>query len=279
MPGNACEVSPVVRRRDVLAGGLAVVYGAALAACSRPASPPTAHASGTSGGDEPTASVAPRPTGSGTPRPSTPSSSSALGSADLVSGPRTSPQVALTFHGAGSADLTRQALAALGAAGAHVTVFAVGSWLVGDPQLATLVLAGGHELGNHTMHHLPMRTLGSAQATAEVQGCAAELRRVTGSSGRWFRPSGTPRSTSTIRAAARSAGYERCVSYDVDSLDWTDPGPDAVVRRVLGAVRPGSIVSLHLGHAGTVAALPRILTGLDGHGLRPVTVSALVGAQ
>ena len=249
------------------------MVGTALAACSRSQPTPTARSTGAGGTDEPTASVAPRPTGSGTPRPSTPSSS-----ADLVHGPRTRPQVALTFHGAGSAELTRQALAALAAASAHVTVFAVGSWLVGDPRLAAQVLAGGHELGNHTMHHLPMRRLGSAQAVAEVAGCAAELRRLTGSSGRWFRPSGTPRSTPTIRAAARSAGYGRCVSYDVDSLDWTDPGPDAVVRRVLGAVRPGSIVSLHLGHAGTVAALPHILDGLSTRRLQPVTVSVLVGA-
>jgi peptidoglycan/xylan/chitin deacetylase (PgdA/CDA1 family) len=266
-------VSPAVRRRDVLVGGLAALYGAALAACSRPAPPPSGQPTRASGADEPTASVAPRPTGSGTPRPSTPSSS-----ADLVNGPRTRPQVALTFHGAGGADLTRQALAALAAARAHVTVFAVGSWLAGDPRVAGLVLAGGHELGNHTMHHLPMRGLGRAQAVAEVEGCATELRRLTGSAGRWFRPSGTPRSTSTIRAAARSAGYVRCVSYDVDSLDWTDPGPDAVVRRVLDQVRPGSIVSLHLGHAGTVAALPRILGGLATRRLRPVTLSALVGA-
>jgi peptidoglycan/xylan/chitin deacetylase (PgdA/CDA1 family) len=69
------------------------------------------------------------------------------------------------------------------------------------------------------------------------------------------------------------------VSYDVDSLDWTDPGRDAVVQRVLAGVRPGSIVSLHLGHAGTVAALPRILAGLDARGLRPVTLSRLVGTR
>jgi peptidoglycan/xylan/chitin deacetylase (PgdA/CDA1 family) len=66
------------------------------------------------------------------------------------------------------------------------------------------------------------------------------------------------------------------VSYDVDSLDYTDPGPDAVVATVLGSVRRGSIVSLHLGHPGTVTALPAILRGLAGRGLRPVTLSGLL---
>jgi peptidoglycan/xylan/chitin deacetylase (PgdA/CDA1 family) len=56
------------------------------------------------------------------------------------------------------------------------------------------------------------------------------------------------------------------VSYDVDSLDYADPGPEAVVATVLGSVQPGSIVSLHLGHPGTVTALPAILRGLAGRG-------------
>jgi peptidoglycan/xylan/chitin deacetylase (PgdA/CDA1 family) len=66
------------------------------------------------------------------------------------------------------------------------------------------------------------------------------------------------------------------VSYDVDSLDYTDPGPHAVVATVLGSVRPGSIVSLHFGHSGTVTALPAILRGLASRALRPVTLTALL---
>lgn len=201
----------------------------------------------------------------------------AAGGADLVSGPRGVPAVALTFHGAGEAALTTRALAALAAAGAHATVLAVGTWLEQNPALAAAVLDGGHELGNHTWSHLPMRRLDAAACAQEVDRAKAQLTRLTGSPGRWFRPSGTPRSTATIRAAALAAGYGRCLAYDVDPLDYTDPGPDAVTRRVLAAVRPGSIVSLHLGHAGTVLALPGLLTGLREARLRPVTVSALVG--
>jgi len=46
---------------------------------------------------------------------------------------------------------------------------------------------------------------------------------------------------------------------------------------VLRLTRPGSIVSLHLGHAGTVTALPAILHGLARRGLRPVTLTGLLG--
>jgi hypothetical protein len=41
-------------------------------------------------------------------------------------------------------------------------------------------------------------------------------------------------------------------------------------------VRPGSIVSLHFGHSGTVTALPAILRGLASRALHPVTLTALL---
>jgi peptidoglycan/xylan/chitin deacetylase (PgdA/CDA1 family) len=161
-------------------------------------------------------------------------------------------------------------------AGAQVSVLAVGTWLEQYPQIAQRILSGGHDLGNHTMHHLDIAAMDAAGAYAEIAGCEQRLRVLTGSPGRWFRPSQTQYATPLIERQARQAGYQTCVSYDVDSLDYTDPGPDAVVATVLGSVRPGSIVSLHFGHSGTVTALPAILNGLASRGLRPVTLTALL---
>ena len=161
-------------------------------------------------------------------------------------------------------------------AGARVSVLAVGTWLEQYPQIAQRILGGGHDLGNHTMHHLDIAAMDAAEAFAEITGCARRLRALTGSPGRWFRPSQTQYSTPLIEREARRAGYRTCVSYDVDSLDYTDPGPDAIVSTVLGKTRPGSIVSLHLGHSGTVTALPAILRGLARRRLRPVTLTGLL---
>lgn len=203
----------------------------------------------------------------------------AASGADLVHGPRDVPAVALTFHGAGDPSLTRGALAALEAATAKVTVMAVGTWLQQNPSLAKAVLGAGHELGNHTWSHQAMRRLGPVACRTEIARAKALITELAGTPVHWFRPSGTPTSTATIRAAALAQGYDRCLSYDVDPLDYTDPGASAVTRGVLSAVRPGSIVSLHLGHAGTVAALPDVLAGLADRGLRAVTVSHLVQGQ
>jgi peptidoglycan/xylan/chitin deacetylase (PgdA/CDA1 family) len=194
----------------------------------------------------------------------------------VVHGPRHRALVALTFHGQGPVSMADALLAEAERAGARVTVLAVGTWLGQYPQIARRILRGGHNLGNHTMHHLDIKAMDASGTYAEIAGCARRLHALTGSVGRWFRPSQTQYSTPLIEQQARKAGYRTCVSYDVDSLDYTDPGPDAIVSTVLDLTRPGSIISLHLGHSGTVTALPAIVRGLTSRGLRPVTLTELL---
>ena len=196
---------------------------------------------------------------------------------DISSGPSAGTGVALTFHGAGDVATTHAVLDALHARGARVTVFAVGTWLSATPSLGHEIVAAGHALGNPTWSHPVLTRLGLAAATDEVRRGADAVAAAIGAPGLLFRPSGTPTSTSTIRAAASAAGYHRSISYDLDSLDYTDPGADAVVSTVTKALHPGAIVSLHLGHPGTLTALPRVLDALAARGLRAVTVTELLG--
>lgn len=254
-PGNRPKMTgSTLSRRTLLATTL-------LAACS-----PTTSRSATA--PRPSASV---PAGHSTgPTPAGPA-------VEITHGPRSVDAVALTFHGAGDPRLAAALLDEAQRAGARITVLAVGSWLEAYPAMAGRILDGGHELGNHTLTHPPLRQLGAAACFGEIAGCARVLQRLTGTPGRWFRPSGTPHATPLIAAQAGRAGYRASLSYDVDPRDYADPGAAAVRDRTLAAVQPGSIVSLHLGHAGTVAALPAILDGLRAGGRRVVTASGLLG--
>jgi peptidoglycan/xylan/chitin deacetylase (PgdA/CDA1 family) len=184
--------------------------------------------------------------------------------------------VALTFHGQGDPVIVASLLDEIAKGEAHVTVLAVGTWLAAQPTLAHRILAAGHELGNHTQHHADIKRMSPTRAHAEIDDCARALRSLTGSIGRWFRPSQTQYANSMIKDQARRVGYATCLSYDVDSLDYTDPGVGAVVANTLKAVGNGSIISLHFGHAGTVTAMAPLLRGLRERGLQPVTVSELL---
>ena len=195
---------------------------------------------------------------------------------EIVNGSRTRPQVALTFHGSGDPALAEALLRAAEAKGAHITVFAVGRWLAANTDIGRRILAGGHGLANHTFTHPNLAVLSESGVVDEFAKARDVLLQVSGSNGHYARPSQMNRSTPTVRAAAGLAGYATVVAFDVDPSDYQDPGASLVVSRTLAGVQRGSIVSLHLGHEGTVQALPAILDGLSSRGLKPVTVQTLL---
>jgi peptidoglycan/xylan/chitin deacetylase (PgdA/CDA1 family) len=189
--------------------------------------------------------------------------------------------VALTFHTDGSEDLAGRLVEELARTATPVTCFMVGRWLDAHPSWATRLHQAGHELANHTYTHPTSGRLTGSALQADITRCRDALVRLTGSPGRFFRVSGTDDGvtlpTPTILAASVAAGYTELAGYDVDPADYQDPGSAQVVSRTLAAVKPGSIVSLHFGHAGTVEAVPQILAGLHQRGLQPVTLTDLLG--
>ncbi|MFB7676840.1 polysaccharide deacetylase family protein [Kitasatospora purpeofusca] len=194
---------------------------------------------------------------------------------EVAYGPRTGRSVALTCHGSGDPALATALLETAEKRGVGLTVMVVGSWLDQQPQMARRILDGGHELGNHTQNHQNISAMSPDRARDEIAQCAERLQRLTGSIGRWFRPSAAQYATPMVREQARAVGYEHVLAFDVDPRDYADPTAAELQRRVLNSVRGGSVVALHMGHRCTVDALPGILDGLAKAGLTPVTASRL----
>ncbi|MHB9853788.1 polysaccharide deacetylase family protein [Streptomyces krungchingensis] len=282
-PPQSPPAPPAPDRRTALRSGAALAAGTLTAGCSTAgaaAPPPTPTSTSPRPADSHPATPTPTP---GTASPTAPTAPTASTPrtfpsqpAEITHGPRTRPQVALTFHGQGDPAIAASVLGEAEKAGARVTVLAVGTWLDEHPDIARRILDGGHDLGNHTLHHLDINSMPEADADAEIRGCADRLKRLTGSIGTWFRPSRTARASPEVARLARRAGYPHVLSYDVDSLDYTSPGAPAVTRKVIGEVRNGSVVSLHFGYADTVTALPSLLHELDRRGLRAVTTTELL---
>jgi peptidoglycan/xylan/chitin deacetylase (PgdA/CDA1 family) len=248
-----------VSRRLFLAGaGAAVVLAGCSQTVKRSVSPTTTR---------------PSPT-----QPSPPTTAQVSGPATYVAnGSRTGTGVALTFHGSGDLGLTDQLLTTAKGLEAPITIFAVGNWLAANPSIGQRILADGNELANHTYTHPDLGSLGAEAVASEITRCADVLKQVEGNNGRWFRPSGLDKPTPLILQQAGLAGYAVSVGYDVDPLDYEDPGASAVISRIEAGVQRGSIVSLHTGHAGTVQAFEPVVAFIRSRGLRPVTVSQLLG--
>ena len=206
------------------------------------------------------------------------SSPAQAATADIQHGSRSVKKVALTFHGAGAPDYADPLLKLFKSTGTKVSVFAVGTWLVNEPSVASRIVGDGHDLGNHTMTHTQMKTISAKRVESEISGCADELIKLIGNHGAWFRPSGTQFSTATIRAAAVKNGYGQCISYEVDSEDFKDVSKAKMVANVMKNVKNGSIISMHFGHKVTLDAMPTILDKLHAAGLTPVTLTELLKA-
>jgi peptidoglycan/xylan/chitin deacetylase (PgdA/CDA1 family) len=258
----------MVSRRTFLAGAVTAL-GAVATAC---------------GGDGGASSGAASTTVGATAAPTTPTSPATSAppvARFVVSGPTAKPRVALTFHTNGDLGLADQLLDELARRQVKMTSFVVGDWLDANPDMAQRIADGGHEFANHTSTHPSFLQLSRDAQLGEVVGCRDVLVRLTGGPGAAFRPSGTDDGTvppgEQVLSVAAEAGYTTVLGFDVDPLDYDDPGAAAVTERTLAGVHPGAIVSLHFGHTGTVQAMPAILDGLEQRNLAPVTVSKLVG--
>lgn len=158
------------------------------------------------------------------------------------------------------------------------TFFVIGGQVGGHGALLRRELGDGDALGNHTFTH-PLLTR-TGDAASQLSRTTAAIAQASGYRPCVFRPPYGGQDAGVVDTAL--AQQMSTVVWDVDPGDYTRPGTDAIVARVLGAVRNGSIVLMHDGGGPrdqTLAAVPRIIDALRGRGYRFATVPELLGYQ
>ncbi len=191
---------------------------------------------------------------------------------------RVARAVALTFDDGPSTQYTPRILTALTRLRVRATFFVIGYLAAAHPDLVRRELRLGMTVGNHTYNHPevpPFDQLPPRLLSDEIALGGQVLSRL-GPDPRLFRPPGGSTSAALVRAAA--ALGQRVVLWSVDPADWR-PGSSAkeITKRVLSAVRPGSIVILHDGggdRSATLAALPAIVRGIRRRRLHLVALTA-----
>jgi peptidoglycan/xylan/chitin deacetylase (PgdA/CDA1 family) len=192
------------------------------------------------------------------------------------------PLVALTFDDGPTTRYTDEILEILRREGVPATFFVVGEALQRRPEECQKIVAGGHELGNHSLTHTPLVLQPYGLIRREIEG-TDRLIRACGQEGEiYFRPPNGKKLLLLPYYLAR--GGRTTVTWDV-APEWGPQGAagaDEIVRQVLDEVRPGSIVLLHVMYRSREAsrsALPGVIQGLKEQGYRFVTVSELLAAR
>jgi peptidoglycan/xylan/chitin deacetylase (PgdA/CDA1 family) len=192
--------------------------------------------------------------------------------------PRLERAVALTFDDGPSPTATPRILAVLRRLHVDATFFVVGYLAEQYPKVVAMEQRYGMAIGNHTYNHPevpPFAQLPAQLVRDEIALGAQSLARI-GIRPSLLRPPAGSYSPSVVQSA-RKLG-ERIVLWSVDPRDWS-AGVTArqIATRVLGAVRPGSIVILHDGggdRRATIRALPMIVKGIRHKGLRLIEIAA-----
>jgi peptidoglycan/xylan/chitin deacetylase (PgdA/CDA1 family) len=188
-------------------------------------------------------------------------------------------EVALTFDDGPSESTTPLFLDYLEQTHTPATFFVIGNQAQQVPDLIQREWRDGFTIGVHTWDHPDMTTLSVGQMQEQFSSTLQTLHDTLGSAAciwLWRPPYGAV--NSTVHNVAASYGLTT-VTWDVDSLDWTQPGVDAIVNNILNEVHPGSIILMHDGPAQrdqTLAALPYILYGLSARHLIPVSLPQLL---
>jgi peptidoglycan-N-acetylglucosamine deacetylase len=195
-------------------------------------------------------------------------------------------EIGLTFDDGPNETVTPQLLEVLARHNVRATFFAIGSYVRRSPDLARQVLAAGHLLGNHTMHHPWLSTTPAARVRQELTDCNAALEDITGAPIQFFRPPFGARRPYVLRAA-RELGLTP-VMWNVTGFDWKPIGHHRILANLEAGIernqirRRGSNLLLHDGghlemtasRMDTVRAVDALLTAHSKTPTRFVTLDA-----
>jgi len=196
-------------------------------------------------------------------------------------GPRDEKVVALTFDDGPNDPWTLQIAGALDRYGVKATFFVVGKNADAHPEMVRALVERGHLVGNHSYRH---RKRGAVLQPryGELERSEMAIAKAAGVCPALFRPPNGFHTPWQLHAV--SSHQMRAVGWDVQPSDWKRPPAEEIVRRVVGSVRPGSIVLVHDGNdteqgadrSATLEALPGIIEGLRAKGYRFVRVDELL---
>ncbi|MBD0676216.1 polysaccharide deacetylase [Streptomyces sp. CBMA156] len=183
-----------------------------------------------------------------------------------ASGGRT---VALTFDD-GPGPATGQILDLLAQYHVKATFCQVGQNAAANPAMVKRVLAAGHRLCDHSVHHpQPFAKLPHDKAVYEITAARNMIVQAGGPGTEvgWFRAPGGGFTADNERITA-GLGMSS-LGWSVDPRDWSRPGVPAIVSAVQKQLKPGGVILMHDGggdRSQTVAALRQLLPWLVAQG-------------
>ena len=184
----------------------------------------------------------------------------------------------LTFDAGYENGCTAQILDVLKKHEVSAAFFLVGNYLEKNADLVRRMVAEGHIVGNHTMHHRDMSALTDKEAfTRELTDLEDKFREVTGEElPKFYRPPQGVYSEENLKMA-QELGY-KTVFWSLAYVDWNNdaqPSEDEAFRKLLPRTHNGAVILLHSTSRTNAAVLDELLTQWKAMGYRFATLEEL----
>lgn len=186
----------------------------------------------------------------------------------------TEKRIAISFDATWGTELTDEILDILAGHNITTTFFLAGNWVDKHPDYVVKIAAAGHEIGNHSFSHPHMNSLSEQGIAYELQQNERLIQDLTGQRTTLFRPPFGEYNNQVIQTAS-ALGYHT-IQWSVDSLDWKNLSSNQIYDRVMGQIKPGSIVLFHNAAPGTPGAIRRLIPDLIAQGYEIVKISELL---
>ena len=160
------------------------------------------------------------------------------------------------------------------------TFFLVGNYLETNPDLVRRMVAEGHTVGNHTMHHPDMSKISDiVEFQKELEDLEALYLKITGQKmEKYYRPPQGLYSEENLKMAQK-LGY-KTVFWSLAYVDWNNenqPTKDYAFAKLLPRTHNGAVILLHSTSETNATILDELLTKWQEMGYRFAPISQLFG--
>lgn len=187
---------------------------------------------------------------------------------------RADNKIAVTFDCAWGNSNTDLLLSLLKDADVKATFFVTGEFCDKYPEDVKKMYDAGHEIGNHSDKHPHVEGININKLVEDTRECSRKIKMITGEEPKIYRaPYGEY--DNNVITTIEGMGL-KIIQWSVDSIDWNEPDPDTIIKRIMEGTVSGSILLFHNDLENTAQALPEILTGLRQKGFSFSKVSELI---
>lgn len=150
------------------------------------------------------------------------------------------------------------------------TFFISGRIAKKSPEIVLKIAGAGHEIGNHGYSHPHVDRLNLEQNVKEIMDTEKVFQELQITTAKLFAPPYGEHSKIVLQAAD-SVGY-KTIMWTLDTIDWQDPTPEVILKRILPKADNGSLILMHPKKC-TLQTLPTMIESLKKEGflLKKVT--------